>query len=194
MCIAGRPKCELAPCVVFIPQCGIVGSAGPCRTRSGPAVRRPEDGASRGVRFPPLRRWQRPGSADTALHAADVAIPGEPRPFLRGPPARCLQRPLRGDPLGWLPTCYWPGASPACTPSVGFALDRKILTAATGDQAGSNHSLPVPPSTYKGLVPRSGSRDGCPVGSSRHRAPVQGIASIASPPRLSSDTFTREGA
>ena len=59
------------------------------------------------------------------------------------------------------------------------ALDRKTLTAATGDQAGSNHSIPVPLSTYVGVVPRSGSRDGCPVGSSRHRAPVQGLACIA---------------
>jgi hypothetical protein len=88
---------------------------------------------------------------------------------------------------------YGRQASLPCTPSVCFSLDRKILTAATGDQAGSNHSLPVPPSTYGGLVPRPGRRDGCPVGSSRHRAPVQGMASIAAPPRLSSDTFTREG-
>ncbi len=109
---------------------------------------------------------------------------------------RCgaLSRSVRGCGGRGCRTPLRQGSSIPCTLCKCFALDRKILTTAAGYRAGSNHSIPVPPSTYGGVVPRPGSRDGCPVGSLRHRAPVQGLAGIAAEPSLSSDTFTREEA
>ena len=54
----------------------------------------------------------------------------------------------------------------------------------TGDWAGSNQVPPVPRSNLERTRTPARSRDGCPVGSFRLRAPVQGLAGIAAPTDL----------
>ena len=153
------------------------------------SVRRP----GLGVHGPPCRAGLHP-TAGRALRGPSERVPrsacGGATPPHCQPPTTGLGHV--GDGLVGRP--FSRRASIPCTLCKCFALDRKILTTAAGYRAGSNHSIPVPPSTYGGVVPRPGSRDGCPVGSLRHRAPVQGLAGIAAEPSLSSDTFTREEA
>ena len=82
-----------------------------------------------------------------------------------------------------------------CTLRTDFSLDRKILTAATGDRAGSNLSDPVPQSTPGGLVPRPGAAMDAQWGvraierQYRDRRASRRPRTCACP-----TTFTREGA